>query len=40
MREDVRVGKNKRLKWCPKPDCGKAVRKPGICTNRATCECG
>ena len=40
IREDVRVGKNKNLKWCPRPDCGKAVPKPGIFSNKATCECG
>ena len=40
IREDVRVGKNKKLKWCPRPDCGKAVPKPGIFTNKASCECG
>ena len=40
IREDVRVGKNKNLKWCPRPDCGKAVANPGIFSNKATCECG
>jgi len=40
IREDVRVGKNKNLKWCPSPDCGKVVPKPGIFSNKATCECG
>jgi hypothetical protein len=38
--EDVKVGKNKNLKWCPKPDCGSVVRKPGWCRNQATCQCG
>lgn len=40
IREDVRVGKNRKLKWCPKPDCGKSVQNPGIFTNKATCVCG
>jgi hypothetical protein len=39
---DMKVGTDKNLKWCAKPDCGKAVRKPGFCrcTNRTACECG
>lgn len=40
IKEDIKVGSNKRLKWCPRPDCGKVVRKPGCCRNRSVCKCG
>jgi hypothetical protein len=38
----VEVGKNKRLKWCAKPDCGKEIVKPPFCkcSNRVVCERG
>lgn len=34
------MSKNKNLKWCPRPDCGLVVRRPGCCRNQAQCECG
>ena len=33
--QDIKVSKNKNLKWCPQPGCGKVVRKPGCCANQA-----
>jgi hypothetical protein len=38
IKEDIRVGGNRSLKWCPTPDCGGTVAKPGICTNKSSCE--
>jgi len=40
IREDVRVGGNKNLKWCPNPTCAMPLRKPGCCKgNRVRCVC-
>lgn len=41
IQEDVRVGKNKKLKWCARPGCEEVIRRPGCCCNRrAICTCG
>ena len=41
IREDVRVGKNKKLKWCARPNCGLTVRRNCCCCKRRViCECG
>ena len=41
IKEDVRVGKSKKLKWCARPGCERTVTRPGcICKRRAICICG
>ena len=38
--ENLKVAKDKSLKWCPTPDCHSQVKKPCCCKNRAMCtEC-
>ena len=41
IKEDVRVGKSNKLKWCARPGCENTVRRPGCCKRRAICNsCG
>ena len=41
IKEDVRVGKSNKLKWCARPGCELTIRKPGCCCKRrAICACG
>ena len=41
IKEDVRVGKSNKLKWCARPGCERTVTRPGcICKRRAICTCG
>ena len=41
IKEDVRVGKSNKLKWCARPGCERTVNRPGcICKRRALCVCG
>ena len=37
---NVKIGKDKSLKWCPQPDCPETVKKPCCCVNQAMCVCG
>ena len=41
LQAEIAVAKNKRIKFCPRPDCFKVVNKPPLCswTNRVSCEC-
>jgi ariadne-1 len=34
------VDDNPRIKWCPAPDCGRAVYCPETVTDTVTCQCG
>jgi len=50
IKEDVRVGKSRKLKWCARPGCETVITRPGCCCKRraicstcnfATCfKCG
>ena len=42
IREDVRIGKSSKLKWCARPGCEHTVRRPAcFCfRRRAICQCG
>ena len=33
---DVRVGKNKRLKWCSTNNCDNVIKRPGCCCKKKT----
>ena len=41
IKDDIRVGKSRKLKWCARPGCERTVTRPGcICNRRAICVCG
>ena len=40
IKEDVRVGKSSKLKWCARPGCEEVITRPRCCKRKALCKCG
>ena len=40
FRLNIDVDMDPKLKWCPRSNCNRFVRKTGIFQKKVTCECG